>query len=64
MMALIYHLEKNPSIKDKIRKEIIEKIGDNVDSLTYDSLLDLPLITQCIYEALRIDTAANIAIGY
>jgi cytochrome P450 len=49
----LYELGRNKQIQGKLRKEIMENLGDD-DCLSYEKLLELEYLNQVFYETLRL----------
>lgn len=56
--ACLYHLAANPTIQDKLRKELTEKLPEKHTPITEDFLRNLPYLRAVIKEVLRISPPA------
>ncbi|KAH8240360.1 hypothetical protein KR038_005153, partial [Drosophila bunnanda] len=53
-LTILYHLAKNPSKQDHLRREILRVLPETKGSLTEESTKNMPYLRACIKEALRI----------
>ncbi|EFN71133.1 Cytochrome P450 6k1 [Camponotus floridanus] len=53
MAFTLYELALQPEIQDKLRKEILDALDKNDDTITYDMILSLPYLDMVVSETLR-----------
>ncbi|XP_016991518.1 probable cytochrome P450 12b2, mitochondrial [Drosophila rhopaloa] len=53
-LTILYHLARNPSKQDKLRRELIRILPESKGSLTDESTKNMPYLRACIKEGLRI----------
>uniref|UniRef100_R4G3N7 Putative cytochrome p450 cyp6ax1 protein n=1 Tax=Rhodnius prolixus TaxID=13249 RepID=R4G3N7_RHOPR len=61
LIFTLYELSRNPWIQEKVREEILREL-EQFGSLTYDALKEMHYLEQCIKEALRIYSPAQMLI--
>ncbi|XP_037714155.1 probable cytochrome P450 12b2, mitochondrial [Drosophila subpulchrella] len=53
-LTILYHLSRNPSKQDKLRRELLRLLPNTKDSLTDENTKNMPYMRACIKEGLRI----------